>query len=614
MQTRQKLGVISGVLLSALVLGLFALIRPDPGASTKPPGTPTPAPGSDTSMGVMDNGHVSADDDIVVAFNSLTAPGITTLNIAASTPAQQFRTIKRSKIAINDQTAQIAINDKLYPLRAYQQLLTPNDPSATQWWTSDTSLPQAWSVSTGGSNTTIAIIDTGFALAHEEFAGRWYQNSGELGGVSSENPSRLNCTDRGLAIQANCNLVDDDMDGIVDEESGSATVQNPSKLNCTALSRPLAKDCNNIDDDANGYVDDVTGWDFMNQDASVQAGQLSPGGSGTTHGTMVAGVAAATGNNGKGIAGVNWQAKILPIQALDDDGYGDTVSVGMSIYYAVDQDVDVISISLGTAFNDPFVKEAIEYATKSGIVVVAASGNDGCDCISYPARYSEVVAVGAINSSNAPASFSSWGSELDVLAPGTDIRTTTWSAANSTSNYISGVAGTSFATPYVAGLIASMKSLQPGSNPLQLIGGLGESATKPSAMAGQPYSTKYGFGTTNANSTLTRMSTPKTGLQVYQFTPIQSGAYLLNNNSYEIAGNYRVHSCDNLFGTTPVYELTKANSVFYSISKIEVQRALAQGYTVRQFTYACIQQNHDSYTLFRLIDIFKEFRNDYSIR
>lgn len=613
MRTEHKNGVIVGAVAVIITVSLLLLIGPDSMAPQPPPDSAGQV-GEESNGSSAGTGRVVADDESIFAFNT-DHHGQNNLGyvLASEQPAAP-KYYKRAKIALTDQTAEVYINNKVYPLRAYQALLSPNDPSASQWWTSGTSLSSAWDVSTGSSSTTVAIIDTGFALNHEEFANRWHQNPGETGAASVESASRLNCTARGLSLNQSCNLVDDDLDGIVDNEIGATSYQNPSKLNCTALSRTLAKDCNNIDDDGNGFVDDVTGWDFMNQDGSVQAGQLNPSGGGTTHGTMVTGVAAATGNNGKGIAGVNWQTKILPIQALDDDGYGDTVSVGQSILYAVDQGVDVISISLGTQYHDTFVQEAIEVATRAGIVVVAASGNDGCECMTYPARYPEVVAVGALNSSGLPADFSSWGSELDVLAPGSGIRTSTWTNTDGTSAYASNVAGTSFATPYIAGLIASMKPLQSNTSPLQLIGALGESTSRPAGMTTQPHHTKYGYGVVQADTAINRMVTPKTDLQVYRFVPVAAGMYLLKTSSYETTGNYNVHSCDTNVGATPIYELQKTGTIFYTISKVEMQKAKQQGYTVQRFAYSCMQQNHDSYTLARLIDIFKEFRNDYSKR
>ncbi|MGH8463015.1 MAG: S8 family serine peptidase, partial [Pseudomonas sp.] len=234
-----------------------------------------------------------------------------------------------------------------YPLRTYELLLTPNDPLPNTSMVTNARLSQAWDTPAGDHQTVLAVIDTGFALAHEEFSGRWYVSPGESGSASSESTSSLNCTARGLPLSASCNLIDEDADGVVDNEDGGAFYQNPSRLNCTDQAKPLDKSCNRLDDDGNGYVDDTTGWDFANYDNLPQAGELNPAGVGTTHGTRVAAIAAATGNNAKGIAGVDWRTKILPIQALDDDSYGDTLGVGRAIRYAAAQGADVISLSLG---------------------------------------------------------------------------------------------------------------------------------------------------------------------------------------------------------------------------------------------------------------------------
>jgi len=205
-----------------------------------------------------------------------------------------------------DYTEDVVQGDKIvdssgneYPIREYKLLLTPNDPNATQWWTTSTGLEQAWGIGNGSTPTTIAIIDTGFDLGHEEFSGRWYQNTGELGVATTEAPSDYNCSDQSIALDAACNNIDDNFNGVVDDEFGATTAENPSRLNCTDRSLALDKSCNLLDDDGNGLADDVTGWDFVNFDSVVEAGETNPLGSGTRHGTEVTGVAAATGNNGR---------------------------------------------------------------------------------------------------------------------------------------------------------------------------------------------------------------------------------------------------------------------------------------------------------------------------
>lgn len=501
----------------------------------------------------------------------------------------------------------VTINNKTYPLRTYRTLAIPNDPLANQWWVTSPGLDTAWDIPAGSYQTTLAVIDTGFALDHEEFRDRWYQNSSEVGATTSEGSSRLNCTDRGLALDYSCNLVDDDVDGIVDNESGAAPYENRSQLNCTDLGLGLDKSCNQLDDDGNNYVDDVRGWDVINQDNSPQAGELNPTGSGTTHGTMVSGVAAATGNNSVGIAGANWNTKILPIQALDDDSYGDTRSIGESIYYAINQNVDIINISLGTDYQDDYVRGAIEAATAAGILVVASSGNDGCECIVYPARYPEVVAVGALDTNGSLASFSSWGGALDLTAPGTNYTVPSWSNTNLTSRYVSGVAGTSFSSPLVAGIAALIKSHQPTAQPLHLISAIHETVSRNGISSSSTHDAQYGFGKLAASALRSRMVTVKHTLQAYVFSPVSGGAKL-TGSMLEGSGSYEVSECLSPQGL-PLYELKNSSNTFYTISEVEVRRAQALGYSLTRFAYACLRQPHDTADSIRYLNIFREFRN-----
>lgn len=503
----------------------------------------------------------------------------------------------------------IVINDKEYPLRTYKTLLSPNDPFAAQWWVSNSKLDQAWDTPAGNNETLLAIIDTGFGLNHEEFAGRWHTNPGESGPAGSEGASSLNCTGRGLALDAGCNLVDDNVDGIVDNESGPVGYENPSRLNCSAQSKPLTRDCNRIDDDGNGYIDDTRGWDFVNFDNSTQAGELNPNGTGTDHGTLVAGVAAATGNNGKGIAGANWDTKILPIQAIDDDSYGDTYTVGRAILYAAEQGADVISLSLGSDLPDDYVQEAVQFAIASGSVVVAASGNDGCECMVYPANYAEVVAVGALNSSGVTASFSSWGQNLDLLAPGTSITSPTWQPANQTAAYASGVNGTSFAAPIVSGMMARLLSQQPATTPLQLIASITENTNRMSLAATTAHDTKLGYGSLDSAKSTSRMIMPRNFTQLYAITPVYSGNAPLFTAS-ETTGKYVPYQCESgTFGSTRVYELIKNTTRLFSVSAAEADKARKNGYSATTLAHTCLLQPHDTATHIRNIDIFQEFRH-----
>lgn len=558
-------------------------------------------------------GTVIASDEVgsEISYNTSVPFRLPATTAMVSEPPASTKSTKKTAKKPPLRPAEFAVIDNVtYPVQTYELFMIPNDPNAIQHWTSSTGLTTAWDTPTGAYQTKMAIIDTGFGLAHEEFTNRWLQNNGEQGATTSENPSSLNCTDRSLPLDANCNLIDDDADGIIDNESGSVPYQNPSRKNCTDQGITLDKSCNRRDDDTNGYVDDVTGWDFINNDNSVQAGELNPDGDGTTHGTMVAGVAAATGNNGRGIAGVDWSVQILPIQALDDDSYGDTLSVGRAIYYAISRGVDVINLSLGSAGQDPYVRGAVEAATKAGILVVAASGNDGCECISYPANYPEVLAVGALDTNNNYATFSSWGNELDIVAPGTNYRTAYWTSGNQTTAYVNGVAGTSFSSPLVAGLATRIKSHRANATPLQLIAALTESTNHLGTTATTILDKRYGFGSTNAAQATARMTTAVHEVQTYQFDPVAVGSYLNPSLPVEKTGSYLIKSCTK--PSTPVYELVKNAERFYTISKVEARSARSASYNQSLFGYGCLQQPHDTQDIIRSINLLREFRNIYA--
>jgi hypothetical protein len=493
------------------------------------------------------------------------------------------------------------------PLRTYRTQLAPNDPGSGQWWEAALQLPQAWDISTGYDSTLLAIIDTGFALEHEEFQGRWHTNVAEQGTTTQQQPSKLNCSDRGLSLNQACNLIDENFDGIVDNETGPTSVENPSQLNCTDQSLALDKSCNLIDDDSNGLTDDWRGWDFINYDRSVQSGDVNPLGSDTRHASYVTGVAAANGDNGKGIAGVNWQTKILPLQAIDDNGYGNSLSVARAIRYAVNQGADVISMSLGGSSPDAFLRQTIREAISAGVIVVAASGNDGCNCMLFPANYPEVVAVGALSSNNLPASFSSYGSNLDILAPGTGMYVPSWSATNGTSLYAGGIAGTSLATPLVSAGLATLKGLHPNATPTELLAMMSE-VTNRLMLDNANHSPSLGFGAANLNAAYTRATTPMINAQINLFAHIHHGAHLSPASPKETK-NIGVYQC--AIGTTAVYRLVNGSSVFYSVSLSEIARAQSSGYSATFVTYMCVLQAHDNIEIIRRINFFSEFENRF---
>ncbi|MGM0846658.1 MAG: S8 family peptidase [Bacillota bacterium] len=164
------------------------------------------------------------------------------------------------------------------------------------------------------------------------------------------------------------------------------------------------------------------------------------------HGTHVAGTAAAITNNSRGVAGMAPNTKILAVRVLDANGSGSLNDIADGIRYAADQGAEVINLSLGCDCNTTTLENAVNYAWNKGSVVIAAAGNDGVSTTFEPASYSNVIAVGAVDSRDRRASFSNYGSWVDVTAPGVDIAST---VPNNGYSYMS---GTSMAAPHVAGL------------------------------------------------------------------------------------------------------------------------------------------------------------------
>jgi len=168
------------------------------------------------------------------------------------------------------------------------------------------------------------------------------------------------------------------------------------------------------------------------------------------HGTHCAGIVGAR-LNGVGFVGVAPQSELMIAKVLGNDGRGASQWVSAGIYWAVHNDADIISMSLGSATSDPQIYKAIQYALLKGVFVICAAGNEGAlfsNSVGYPGRYGGVITVAAHDINGNPSGFSSRGGEVDVMAPGTEI----WSTYKN-GGYQS-LSGTSMATPFVAGLAA----------------------------------------------------------------------------------------------------------------------------------------------------------------
>ncbi|NQV90363.1 S8 family serine peptidase [Candidatus Uhrbacteria bacterium] len=289
------------------------------------------------------------------------------------------------------------------------------------WYLDQISAPVAWDIETGSEKTIVAILDAGFDLDHEDLIGQYWRNEDEIGNDS-------------------------------------------------------------VDDDQNGFEDDLIGWDFVDGDTDpssvIYEGVRD---SVASHGTVIAGIIGATANNGLGIAGINWDVRIMPLRVLNEFGAGSTADVRRAIVYAVENGADVINLSFTFSQTDVRLRDTIEWAHDQGVVIVAAVGNGNKDLnteMIYPACFDHeigrniVIGVTATDVQDQKASFSNFGSRCtDIAAPGIDIFASVYHDAEELAfitAYASPWEGTSLAAPMVSGAAALMRSAYPSLTPDQI--------------------------------------------------------------------------------------------------------------------------------------------------
>lgn len=298
--------------------------------------------------------------------------------------------------------------------------ITPNDVYyGNQWYLAKVKADLAWEKISSSPDIVIAVIDSGIQTSHPDLQANIWQNSREIPG-------------------------------------------------------------NKIDDDHNGFIDDAAGWDFVNN-VPDPAPKFASGWteSGVTHGTVIAGIIAAQGNNQAGVSGVTWQAKIMPLKAINDKGEGRTGDVVRAIDYAVKNGADIINLSFMSFNYSGALQEAIARAHNAGVIVVAAAGNEqsggeGYDIDQtpiYPACYdgdlgeNMVIGVVATDALDQKAKFSSYGSRcVDIAAPGISFFSTITvgsDALDSQKAYGGYWSGTSMATPLVSAALALIEQANP---------------------------------------------------------------------------------------------------------------------------------------------------------
>ncbi len=345
--------------------------------------------------------------------------------------------------ALDDYNAQEHVE---YAERDFQARLlgiTPPDDTLydQQWGLQKMQAEEAWEIERGLTRkVVIAVLDTGIDLTHPDLVNRLWTNPGEI-------------------------------------------------------------NSNGIDDDGNGYIDDYYGWNFDGDKADPDDDN--------GHGTHVAGIIGAEVNNSTGIAGVNWDASLMAVKVMGSDGSGTYSDIAKGIIYATDSGAEVINMSIGGASYSSTLKDAVEYAFEGGVCLVGAAGNgydtdgdgvtDKFDQISYPAFYSKVIAVGATDSNDSKASFSCYGPQLTLVAPGVTIMSTI------PDNKYESMDGTSMATPLVAGIASLILGLIPGATPLTVQQILTSTCDDIDTIGWDKYT---GFGRVNMYRALQRASQP----------------------------------------------------------------------------------------------------------
>ncbi|MDD4179604.1 MAG: S8 family serine peptidase [Candidatus Margulisbacteria bacterium] len=286
-------------------------------------------------------------------------------------------------------------------------------------------------------------------------------------------------------------------------------------------------------EDFSGKVDTTNMYDIVNDDNDP----IDDYG----HGTAVAGVAGAIGNNSKGIAGLDWKVKILPIKVLNNEGKGSISNVSAGIEYvtalkSTGVNIAVINLSLGQYIADSVLETRCQEAHDAGILVVASAGNENVEAPTYPACYASVLAVAATDQNDQRAiwsagSASNYGTWVDVAAPGSAITTTDMDGGYSNWD------GTSFASPYVAGLASLIKAANPAMTNVQLTNQITSSADSIDSL-NPGYEGKLGSGRINAyealGAILASLSSPTNGEYVRGTKQITGTAGGWDFNSYQV--------------------------------------------------------------------------------
>jgi serine protease len=252
-------------------------------------------------------------------------------------------------------------------------------------------------------------------------------------------------------------------------------------------------------------------WDFVDGDADTRPTKIcNRFHSAEFHATFVAGIIAATSDNGVDVAGIG-PFDILPVRVLDHCGSGSSSDVANGILWAKNNGADVINLSLGSSSPSTVILNAINEAHTADVIIVAASGNDGNDSVLYPAGFPNVISVGAIINTDARASYSQYGNTLELAAPGGSSGTCSPPVTPyivSTGLVLNGKTpvfayqcgtGTSFAAPHVSGVAGLVRAANPSATNEEIRLHLQQTSED---LGPDGYDIEFGYGLVNATAAL----------------------------------------------------------------------------------------------------------------
>lgn len=339
------------------------------------------------------------------------------------------------------------------------------------------------------SDPAIEFAEPNYIYSHQAISDDTYYSNGSLWGMygASSSPANQYGSQASAAWANGKTDCTDVYIGIIDEGYMYTHVD----IATNAGTNPGEVSGDKIDNDGNGYIDDVYGWDFDGNNNSVFDGTNDD------HGTHVAGTIGGVGNNTTGVAGVCWSVKLLNAKFLGRNG-GTTANAVKAVNYFTDlktrSGINLVATnnSWGGGGFSQALYDAIESANSANILFIAAAGNNGTNndsIASYPARYtnSNIIAVAAITSSGALASFSNYGAtSVDLGAPGSAIVSTVpKSSKGSIASGYASYSGTSMATPHVTGACALYAATHVGSTAAQIKTAILNSASPTGSLTGK---------------------------------------------------------------------------------------------------------------------------------